>query len=87
MYVLPLFFYRKKRDDLVRISRAYYANLRVQWPEKSVVQYMADMERVLGDEACLITYYIRDQEWVEQTMEAAKQELVVNYVKAFVQLG
>eukprot|EP00551_Chaetoceros_affinis_P004317 CAMPEP_0203667162 /NCGR_PEP_ID=MMETSP0090-20130426/4048_1 /ASSEMBLY_ACC=CAM_ASM_001088 /TAXON_ID=426623 /ORGANISM="Chaetoceros affinis, Strain CCMP159" /LENGTH=359 /DNA_ID=CAMNT_0050531245 /DNA_START=159 /DNA_END=1238 /DNA_ORIENTATION=+ len=70
------------RHHFVQTSRKYFAQLRAQWSEKSAVQYMMDVEQVLGNEAYLISYYIREKEWVERIIQAAREELVVNYAKA-----
>jgi len=46
---------------------------------------MTDVEQLLGNEARIISYYIREEQWVEQIIEAAKQELLMNYVQAFIE--
>ncbi len=48
------------------------------------MEYIVDTEQLLGIEACRTSFYVREQKWVELAIEAAKQELVVNFASTFV---
>ncbi len=77
-----LFFSIKKRSSFIEASKRYYAQIRAQWigENKSLDIYMKDTEQLLGVEALRISFYIREERWVEEAIEAAKQELVIDYV-------
>ena len=80
-----LIVHDKKTNHLIRTSRKHYVQLRAQWLEKSIVEYMTDVEQLLGNEARIISYYIREEQWVEQIIKATKQDLLMNHVQVFIE--